>query len=96
MTFKTDALVEFKNIFKTVKLKILSSKGCLHLELLQDKNNPSVLFTHSVWNDEQDLEQYRNSELFKTTWSKTKKLFGDRPEAWSTTKLVSLSIDAAI
>jgi heme-degrading monooxygenase HmoA len=49
-----------------------------------------VFFTYSYWETEQDLENYRNSELFDTVWSFTKKLFNDKPEAWSVDKLVSL------
>ena len=37
------------------------------------------------------LENYRNSELFDTVWSFTKKLFNNKPEAWSVNKLVTLS-----
>jgi hypothetical protein len=30
------------------------------------------------------LENYRNSDLFKTTWAATKALFNDKPMAFST------------
>ena len=44
-----------------------------------------IFFTLSIWEHPQALENYRNSELFKDTWSKTKALFDEqRPEAWST------------
>jgi len=36
------------------------------------------------------LEAYRQSELFKNVWSKTKPLFNDKPQAWSVDKIVSL------
>ena len=39
----------------------------------------------------QDLENYRNSALFKNVWAKTKVLFNDKPQAWSVNKNVSLS-----
>ena len=38
-----------------------------------------------------DLENYRNSALFKNVWAKTKVLFNDKPQAWSVNKNVSLS-----
>jgi len=47
-----------------------------------DKDN--ILFTYSKWNTPEDLENYRNSELFKETWSYVKQLFEARAEAWST------------
>ena len=39
---------------------------------------------------ENDLENYRKSALFDKVWTFTKKLFNDKPEAWSVNKLVSL------
>jgi heme-degrading monooxygenase HmoA len=41
------------------------------------------MFTVSIWESEDDLNAYRNSELFENTWAKTKVLFNDKPEAWS-------------
>ncbi len=60
------------------------------LELYQDKNDQTIFFTYSYWETEQDLENYRNSELFFEIWTDTKKLFNNKPEAWSVEKLVSL------
>ena len=57
--------------------------GCKHVELMQDINNPTIFFTFSIWENPSDLEAYRQSELFKGVWAKTKVLFGDKPEAWS-------------
>jgi heme-degrading monooxygenase HmoA len=42
-----------------------------------------MLFTLSIWDDETALEAYRQSELFQTTWAKTKVLFAEKAEAWS-------------
>jgi heme-degrading monooxygenase HmoA len=58
--------------------------------LYQDKNNPSIFFTYSFWETEQDLENYRQSALFDDVWTFTKKLFNDKPEAWSVNKVISL------
>ena len=69
---------------------IRASEGCRLLELYQDKNNPEVFFTYSYWDNEEDLENYRNSELFKNVWIQTKKYFNDKPLAWSVDKKVSL------
>ncbi len=83
MNFKVDKIDNFLSIFNANKEKIRNHEGCSHLELLRDKTNPTIFFTYSYWDKEQDLENYRNSELFKTVWAKTKVLFNDRPEAWS-------------
>jgi heme-degrading monooxygenase HmoA len=63
--------------------------GCQHLELLRDVASPNVFFTLSFWENEVDLNAYRHSELFKTTWAKTKVLFSDKPQTW-TTEAVSM------
>ena len=48
-----------------------------------DKSEPNIFFTYSFWKNEAALEAYRNSELFKNTWAKTKVLFNEKPQAWS-------------
>ena len=47
-----------------------------------------MLFSHLAGGISRDLNNYRNSELFKDVWSKTKILFNKKPEAWSTKKLM--------
>lgn len=76
--------------FETVKDKIRAFDGNQLLELYRDKHNSNVFFTYSYWNDESDLEKYRNSELFKSVWAKTKPLFNAKPEAWSVDKVAVL------
>lgn len=91
MSFDKDRIDEFLSIFESEKEKIRYSEGCMHLELLQDQNNPSVIFTYSYWKEEQYLENYRYSDLFISTWTKTKKLFNGKPEAWSTKTISSVT-----
>ncbi|MFN3918168.1 MAG: putative quinol monooxygenase [Flavobacteriales bacterium] len=74
--------------FKDNKKAIRSFPGCLHLELLEDKNNPSIVFTYSHWENEIALENYRTSPLFNSVWSKVKPLFNIKPEAWSFSRTV--------
>ncbi len=83
MTFKQEDIDSFLEIFKVSKHKILAFDGCHHLQLLNDKTNPCIFFTFSIWDSEAHLAQYRASELFETTWAKTKKLFASKPEAWT-------------
>jgi (4S)-4-hydroxy-5-phosphonooxypentane-2,3-dione isomerase len=85
MTFKEEYVSDFLQIFGLVKDKIKKQPGCLSLELLKDVNNPKVLFTVSKWESIEDLDVYRNSDLFLTTWAKTKILFSSGAEAWSLT-----------
>ena len=75
MEFEPEHINEFLHSFEQVKNKIRSFDGCLFLELYQDKNDPSVFFTYSRWENEKALESYRNSSLFKEVWGNTKPLF---------------------
>jgi len=87
MSFKPEYIEDFKSVFDCNKAFIAASKGCRHVELLQDTNNPNIFFTFSIWENAIDLEAYRQSELFENVWEKTKVLFNDKPEAWSVKEL---------
>ncbi|RAR49084.1 putative quinol monooxygenase [Flavobacterium lacus] len=90
MSFHEENIPKFLENFELMKEKIRNAPGNRLLELYQDKQNPEIFFTYSYWETETDLENYRNSELFYDVWQFTKKLFNDKPEAWSVNKLVSL------
>ncbi len=83
MTFQSDKTEEFKTIFEESKHLIRAREGCLHLELWQDLHQPHVFVTHSHWTSEEALNAYRDSDLFASTWKKTKALFADRAQAFS-------------
>lgn len=84
MTFRPEAVQTFlEEAFEPSKDLIRAFPGCRHMELLQSAREPYVLFTLSMWEREEDLENYRQSELFQTTWAKTKALFAEKAEAWS-------------
>jgi len=90
LSFHEENIPVFLENFELMKEKIRNAPGNRFLELYQDKNNQCIFFTYSYWETEQDLENYRNSELFDGIWNFTKKLFNDKPEAWSVDKLASL------
>ena len=90
MSFKPEKTEDFLSIFNAKKEFIRNTTGCNLLELYRDKTNPNIFFTYSYWKTENDLENYRNSDLFKNVWAKTKVLFNDKPLAWSVDKTVSL------
>lgn len=90
MGFHEDKVEAFLNNFEQIKQDIRNFPGNRFLELYRDKNNPNIFFTYSYWEDEADLENYRNSELFIEVWAFTKQLFSQKPEAWSVDKLVTL------
>ncbi|MDX8554988.1 antibiotic biosynthesis monooxygenase [Tenacibaculum sp. 1B UA] len=90
MSFQPEKIEEFLNNFNSKKEFIRNSPGCRLLELYRDKTNPNIFFTYSYWDTEQDLENYRNSDLFKGVWAQTKVLFNAKPLAWSVDKVDSL------
>ena len=88
MKFKPELVPAFLENFEKNKEKIRGFKGCEHLQLLHDIDDPTVYFTYSFWHAPENLENYRKSELFKSVWSYTKTLFDAKPEAWSVEQAV--------
>lgn len=83
MTFEESKVEDFLNLFNKSKHEIRRFKGCLHLELMQDYHQTNIFTTYSHWIDEHSLEVYRTSPLFKEVWEQTKKLFKEKPVAFS-------------
>ncbi len=90
MTFDPEKIMDFQAFFEEKKTLIRSFEGNKLLELYQDKAAPEIFFTYSYWENEEALENYRHSEVFKNIWSETKKMFAGKPEAWSVDKITSL------
>jgi heme-degrading monooxygenase HmoA len=83
MTFAEGNEQQFLQLFNSYREHIAGAPGCLHLELWRDLDDPTVFFTYSHWDHVDSLNGYRDSELFKEVWPKTKVLFGDKPQAWT-------------
>ncbi len=83
MTFEPDKVADFLKIFEASQQLIRNREGCIHLELLNDIKTSNIYFTYSHWQSENDLNNYRNSELFENVWGRTKVLFAAKAEAWS-------------
>ena len=83
MTFRDEEVENFERLFAEVKTNIRNFPGCQHLELWRCTNEPAVFFTYSFWENEAALDHYRYSDLFRSTWAKTKILFAEKPDAWS-------------
>ncbi len=86
MEFLPEHSDAFLKLFESVKDKIQNREGCLHLELLRETTEGNTFFTYSYWEDEAALNNYRHSDLFGVTWKKTKALFSQPAQAWSTTQ----------
>ncbi|MGK4568564.1 putative quinol monooxygenase [Flavobacterium sp. 3HN19-14] len=91
MSFHEENIPAFLANFELMKEKIRNAPGNRFLELYQDKNDKCIFFTYSYWETDEDLENYRQSELFYDVWAFTKKLFNAKPEAWSVDKLITLA-----
>jgi heme-degrading monooxygenase HmoA len=83
MSFKTDKIEDFKQLFRSSQATIKKFEGCKHVELLQDVNDPSLFFTFSLWDSELHLDAYRKSQFFEQVWGNTKILFREKAQAWS-------------
>jgi Uncharacterized conserved protein len=92
MKFRPEEINNFLTVFRLVHTKIVAVDGCHSVDLLQDKTDPTVIFTYSLWDSEEALNAYRHYPFFKDTWSKTKALFADRPLAWSTISLTDQGV----
>lgn len=90
MSFKPEKVSEFLKIFDESKQLIRNMPGCTHLELLNDINEKNIFFTYSYWESENDLNNYRNSDVFIKVWTQTKVLFIAKAEAWSVEQKVVL------
>jgi len=87
MEFQQAKVNTFLDLFYSTRDKIANFDGCTSLELFNSIDAENILFTYSTWESQQHLENYRNSDLFKQVWVKTKEMFCNKPEAWSLTQL---------
>jgi quinol monooxygenase YgiN len=88
MQFQPGRTEHFIKVFTDNWKAIKSFEGCSHVELLRDASDPCTFFTYSIWKDQESIEQYRNSDLFKRVWGTVKPMFADRAQAWSVTDVL--------
>lgn len=80
--FNEDFCNQFEKNFPYTKQKVESHKGCIEVKLFKAENN--TYFTISKWERELDLNNYRESDFFKKTWSNFKANFSSKAFAWTT------------
>ena len=83
LTFDPEFVSGFLEMMEDYRDRIAGAEGCVSLKMLQGGTQNNLIFTYSEWKDESYLDAYRNSDLFKEVWSKTKIGFTEKPEAWS-------------
>lgn len=87
MTFRPGTEADFQQVFRDSQPVIKTFAGCIEVNAFNDVANPLVYFTISKWESEDALNNYRSSEFFMQTWTKTKALFQDKAEAYSLSEL---------
>ncbi|MEF8815278.1 MAG: antibiotic biosynthesis monooxygenase [Salinibacter sp.] len=85
MTFAPNTVDQFLDQFDEAAPLIRSFSGCRHLELWRDLDASAVCTTYSHWKHPEALATYKDSDLFRHTWSAVTPLFADRPRAQSYT-----------
>jgi quinol monooxygenase YgiN len=83
MSFKPENIQAFISVYESNWHHIKGFEGCRHVELLQDEKNAGIFFTYSIWESEEHLNNYRDSEIFAKIWGTTKPMFNAKAEAWT-------------
>ena len=83
LTLQPDKASQFEAIFYNTQSLIENSAGCRKTSLFKVAGAESQYFTISYWNSEQNLQDYRASDLFRNVWSTVKPLFSAKAEAWT-------------
>jgi quinol monooxygenase YgiN len=83
LTFQPENVDDFIAIFEESKDLIAAFDGCMEVKLKKDHDHTHIYYTISKWKSIDHLNTYRKSALFEKTWAKTKKLFSDKPQAFS-------------
>lgn len=86
MQFKEECVKDFLKVFEERKSKIESFEGCSQVNVFQNIHNSCNCYTISLWESEEHLNQYRDSEMFKDTWKLVKAMFSDKATAYSLEK----------
>lgn len=84
LQFQKDKAEDFLAFFETIKHKVNNYPGCAGMRLIQDIHRPEIFMTYSLWETEEQLNGYRDSQTFGEVWPIIKPWFDARPEAWTT------------
>ena len=83
MHFLPEHVATFQALFDEKSVHIRAFPGCHHLELWQRADDGNAFTTYSLWENESALDFYRDSILFRNTWSQTRQWFSAAPVAYS-------------
>ncbi|ACF14489.1 Antibiotic biosynthesis monooxygenase [Chloroherpeton thalassium ATCC 35110] len=87
MSFQPQESTRFLSLYKQVHPKILSFPGCVSVELLHEVHDEHAYTTYSLWQNNDALEAYRQSDFFKATWTEVRKMLRSKTLAISYRKV---------
>jgi quinol monooxygenase YgiN len=88
LSFEEDKRQDFTKVFKKHQQSMKENfSECISLEAFEDKKQPGLFFTFSVWQEPASLEKYRDSEYFREIWGTIKPWFNEKAQAWSLDKV---------
>ncbi|MGL1888751.1 MAG: antibiotic biosynthesis monooxygenase [Reichenbachiella sp.] len=85
-----DKVKDLFHLLDQYQYQIRNAPGCLHLEILQDIDQPSKFITYSHWKSEQHLNEYRSSALFGVVWPAIKACLKEKPRAQSFDRKINI------
>lgn len=73
----------FSEFMKQFKDELISADGCRHFDVLRDKNDDLNLFMFMIWDSDEKLEKFRNSDLNKLLIKKIDSFSKGEPSSWT-------------
>lgn len=73
----------FLQLFEQVYPQIRARPGCLALHLVAEADGAADFLTISIWRSPEDLEAYRQSDVFGEVWPQVREMLRERPWAAS-------------
>jgi quinol monooxygenase YgiN len=87
LTLKEEKVLDFEN-FVMPKMELINSfEGCINVRIFKDHELPNVFYTISEWESEENLNNYRKSELFGSIWPIVKPWFNDKTKTYTLNEL---------
>lgn len=83
LTIDTNHVDSFMKLYEIANTQIIKQNGCSYLSINKVAGTVNEYFTFSIWASHQDLDHYKKTELFKTTWKAMKVYFIAPAQAWS-------------
>ena len=83
LCIRSEFVDEFLSVFDEAAPHIRALPGCFRLELWQQTDQDGGFATYSHWQNDEALEAYRKSGLFKSRWASIKPMFAAKPRAYT-------------